>query len=67
MLMRCKTCSKEFVPPRKNVLNCSKCIMSKKAKNKGPDDENQDDFDGEENPKKVTKLDKRLIYCDTVN
>jgi len=31
--------------------------MSKKAKNKGNDDENQDDFDGEENPKKVTKTD----------
>ena len=31
--MKCKTCELEFIPPRKNVLNCSKCIIFKKAKN----------------------------------
>ena len=33
MLMKCKTCTKEFIPPRKNVRNCGKCIIFKKAKN----------------------------------
>ena len=33
MLMKCKTCTKEFIPPRKNVINCAKCIIYKKAKN----------------------------------
>ena len=33
MLMKCKTCSTEFIPPRKNVRNCAKCIIFKKARN----------------------------------
>ena len=33
MLMKCKTCSKEFIPPKKNVKNCAKCISIKKVKN----------------------------------
>ena len=33
MLMKCKTCSKEFIPPRKNVRNCAKRIIFKKQKN----------------------------------
>ena len=32
MLMKCKTCAKEFIPPIKNILNCSKCIIIKKEK-----------------------------------
>ena len=27
MLMKCKTREKEFIPPRKNILNCSTCII----------------------------------------
>ena len=30
--MRCKTCAKEFIPARKNVLNYFKCIIFLKAK-----------------------------------
>jgi hypothetical protein len=28
MRVQCKTCEQEFTPPRKNVLNCRKCIGS---------------------------------------
>ena len=34
MIMKCKTCELEFVPPRKNILNCSKWNVFIKAKNK---------------------------------
>ena len=32
--MKCKTCDKGSVPPRKNILNFNKCSIFKKAKNK---------------------------------
>ena len=54
MLMKCKTCSKEFVPPRRNVRNCAKCIIFKKAKNieeasiKEDDDEEEVKVDEDE-------------------
>ena len=33
MLKKCKTCEKkEFIPARRNIVNCSKCIILKKAK-----------------------------------
>ena len=50
MLMKCKTCSKEFVPPRKNVLNCSKCIILKKAK-KQQEEASKEESDSEEHDK----------------
>ena len=33
MLMKCKPCEKEFIPPRKNILICS-MFFFKKGKNK---------------------------------
>ena len=30
MLMKRKTCAKESIPPRKNILNCSRCVIFKK-------------------------------------
>ena len=30
MLMKCKTCEKQFVPARKNIQICNKCIIFKK-------------------------------------
>ena len=32
MLRKCKTCEKEFTPPRKNIFNCNKCIILKSKK-----------------------------------
>jgi len=56
MLMKCKTCSKEFIPPRKNVRNCAKCIIFKKAKNieeeasiKEDDEEIEDETNNDSN------------------
>ena len=34
MLMKCKTCEKEFVPARKYILNCNKCTILKNQKTK---------------------------------
>jgi len=31
--MKCKTCPTEFIPPRKNILNCSNVLLFKKQKN----------------------------------
>ena len=50
MLMGCKTCSKEFIPPRKNVLNCSKCIIFK-AKNQPEGASIKEESESEENDK----------------
>jgi len=50
--MKCKTCSKEFIPPRKNVRNCAKCIIFKKAKNIEEDEEvkiDEDEIEDETN------------------
>ena len=35
MLVKCKTCAKEFIPPRKNILNCSKCVISSRKQPEG--------------------------------
>ena len=33
MLMKCKTCEKGFVPAKKIILNCNKCIIKKTKTN----------------------------------
>ena len=33
MLMKCKACANKNTPARKNIINCSKCIIFKKAQN----------------------------------
>ena len=30
MLMKCRTGAKELIPPRKNIINCPKCIIKKR-------------------------------------
>ena len=32
MLMKCATCSKELITPRKNIVICSKCIIFEETK-----------------------------------
>ena len=48
MLMKCKTCEKEFIPPRKNILNCSKCIIFK-SKNKQEEGSIKEESESEQN------------------
>jgi len=52
--MKCKACEEEFTPPRKNLLNCPKRIVSKRVKNKheeiikeASDSEQNDDEENE--------------------
>ena len=33
MLMKCKTCEKEFIPARHDILTCSKCLIKKPKTN----------------------------------
>ena len=47
--MKCKTCEKEFLPPRKNILNCSTCINLTKAKNKPEEEIIKEASDSEQN------------------
>ena len=49
MLMKCKTCAKEFIPPRKNRLNCFKCIIFIKAKNQPEGASIKEESESEEN------------------
>ena len=48
MLMKCKTCTKELVPPRKNISTCSKCIIFK-AKNQPEGASIKEESESEEN------------------
>ena len=32
MIMKCKICELEYVPPRRSISNCNKCIVKKKLK-----------------------------------
>ena len=47
--MKCKTCEKGFTPPRKNILNCSKCIIFRKAKSKAEEGHIKDESESEQN------------------
>lgn len=45
MMIGCKTCGKEFVPTRKNIKNCSKCLSKKNKQN--TIEEEDDEMDNE--------------------
>ena len=56
MLMKCKTCEREFIPPRKNISNCSKCIIFKKAKNKPEEESSKEESESEQNNDEKMKV-----------
>ena len=60
MLMKCKTCEKEFKPPRKNVLNCSKCVLFKKAKNKPEEERVKEESEREQNENGESEGDEKM-------
>ena len=74
MLMKCRSCAKEFIPPRKNILNHSKCITMKEQPskknqkvNKNDDEESEseqnDDEDSEINIKQQP-IKSNQLFCD---
>ena len=49
MLIKCKTCTTEFIPPRKNILNCFKCILKKQPDGAAIKEESErEQYDDEE-------------------
>ena len=54
--MKCKTCSKEFIPPRRNILNCSKCMICKKAQNHPEGASSNAESESEENDKENEEI-----------
>ena len=59
MLRKCKTCENEFTPPRKNILNCCKCIIFSKAKSKAEEGHITEESESEQNDDEESESDEQ--------